>query len=679
MKLSYEWLKDYVDVKASPEEVAQGLTMSGSEVEAVEEAGEDRVMDLEITSNRPDCLSITGLAREVAAVFDKKLKMPDFSIPEKGEKDETHRIGCTIEATDLCLRYSARIISGVKVKEVNKNIRKRIESLGLRPINNIVDVTNFCLMELGQPMHAFDLDKIKGNKIIVREAVKGESITTIDEIQRKLKPGMLVIADEEGPIAVAGVMGGSSTEVGPDTKNILLESAYFNPISVRATARELGISTDSSYRFERGVDKGMVVSASSRAVKLILEESGGKLGTLYDVGEKSIDQVNIALSAAKAAKIIGVNISESEIIKILRNLGMTVEQQEESLNVKVPSFREDLTRDVDLIEEITRIYGYDNIPSKVSKITAQIERKEPYREVLEKTRKRLSALGMNEIMTYSLINETAAEKFPSIRKEPVKLNNPLSEEQKVLTPHLLDGMLKAIAYNINRQNKDLKLYEIGKAYSRAQKEGFAEETTLCLGVTGLFSNNWQSGKKSSTFYDLKGIAEALFSSLQIDIYMQGVSLDGFSLGGDIMLQKTKKSVGFIGEASIKTTKDYDIEQPVYLAQINLDRVKEEAVLVSKYQGIPKYPFSSRDISILCDKELSAGKVSASIKKTGEDLIKEVQLVDMYEGKQVPEGKKSLTYSIQYGLDTRTLKEEEIEAVHSDIKKALEQNLKVSFR
>ncbi len=677
MKLSYNWLKEYVDVKASPEEIAHKLTMSGSAVEGINKVGQDTILEFEITSNRPDCLSVTGLAREVAAVFDKKMKMPDFSKPAK--TGETKKIKCVIESPDLCQRYTARIISDVKIKEASQSLREKIEAVGIRPVNNVVDITNFCLMELGQPMHAFDLDKIKGNKIIIREAGKNEKITTIDGIERKLNPGMLVIADERGPIAIAGIMGGIETEVGPDTKNIFLESAYFNPVSVRSTARELLLSSESSYRFERGVDKALIEMASSRASKLIIEEAGGRIGNFCETGDKKTRTKKIILKNSNASKILGIPLKIGKAKKILNHLGCSARSKSaDILEVSVPSFREDLTREIDLIEEIARIYGFDNIPSKVSKITIQIIRKEKSREIIEKVRKTLVSSGMNEIMTYSLISQEAAERFPSIIKNEVFLNNPLSEEQKVLTPQLLDGMMKAVSYNINRKNKDLKLFEIGKVYSENNGK-YIEDTTLSMALTGLFSANWENGKKESTFYDLKGIIEEAFAKFNLEIEIQPGKISGISSGGNVLIKKTGEKIGYIGEASRKTLKIYDIDQKVFIAGINLERITKEAALTLQYKALPRFPFSTRDISLLCDKTIFSGKIKETILNAGKELVKKAELVDIYEGEQIPQDKKSVTYSITYGLDDRTLKEEEIESAHERIKKELQENLKGTIR
>ncbi|MGB2629797.1 MAG: phenylalanine--tRNA ligase subunit beta [Candidatus Omnitrophota bacterium] len=679
MKLSYKWLKEYVDVKATPEEVAHALTMSGSEVEVMPEVGSDRVMDLEITSNRPDCLSIIGLAREVSTVFDKDLCLPELAIPEN-KREKGSKVECVIKAPKLCPRYTARVITGVKVAESDECIKERLSSVGLRMVNNVVDITNYCLMELGQPLHAFDLDKLKGGKIIVREAVKGEKIVTIDGIERKLEPGMLVIADSERPVAIAGIMGGVNTEVSGATKNILLESAYFDPISVRQTARKLGLGSESSYRFERGVDKGMIAGASDRASLIIKKETGGKICEFYDCGKLPAEGRVIKFDVEKAGRLLGIKLREDEVKRIFSRLGMIIDKEAaQVLAVKVPSFREDLTREIDLVEEAARIYGYDNIPETTTKLLAQTERKGKARLVEERIRGILPSLGLSEIMTYSLISEPAADIFSSITKEKtVQLSNPLSEEQKILSPQLLDGMLRMVSYNLNRKNKDLRLYEIGKIYARAGKE-FREEPALCMGITGLAREGWKEGERGSDFYDLKGKAEALFRGTGLEPEFAPEVVEGFDLCASMKIAGGKRPSGLLGQVGHDILKKYGIDQKVYVCQIELAGFYEKAVLEDVYRPITRFPASSRDISILCDKPLTAGEISGVIVREGKDIIRRVKLVDVYEGKQVPPDKKSLTFSIEYGLDTRTLKEDEVEQAHSGIKEALSRKLGVSFR
>ncbi|MBU1084518.1 MAG: phenylalanine--tRNA ligase subunit beta [Candidatus Omnitrophota bacterium] len=676
MKLSYEWVKEYVKTSVSPEKMAEGLTMSGSEVGEMTKAGKDTVMELEITSNRPDCLSVIGLAREISAVFDADLTLPSFGpVQEKGAK----KIKCVIQNKQLCPLYTARVIENITVSGTCKKITDRITAVGMRGVNNIVDITNYCLLETGQPMHAFDLDKIEGSAVYIREAAENEKITTIDGMDRTLKKGMLVIADEKGPIAVAGVMGGKRTEVGERTVNILLESAYFDPLSIRRTSRELGISTDSSYRFERGVDKGMVEKASARASALILKETGGTASPLSAEGSVKSEMTIIKFRVPEAGRILGMTLTTRETGKIFQRLGMTVKKEEKDvLFVEAPTFRGDIAREVDLIEEAARIYGYEKIPSEIKKMIPQVTRKQRGREVQEKIKQIMTRSGFSEIMTYSLISVAASGRFAMISGDEVSLINPLSEEQKVLTPQLIDGMMKTISWNLNRNSRDLILFEIGKVYAPG-KNGFLETAVLCASMTGSARNNWAEGNRKAGLYDLKGALEALFDGLSVPPVFKKTRIEGMVNCADIHIGESDEKEGFIAEIGYGLSDAYGISQKVYVCHVRLDTLTAKAVLDSKYVPIAKFPSSDRDISILCARETAAEEIKKIICRAGGPAVKGVAFKDIYEGEQVPAGKKSLTYGIKYGSDDKTLTDAETESVHGKIKEALIKTLGVSFR
>ncbi len=679
MKLSYEWVKQYIDIDESPENLAEALTMSGSEAGEITPYGNDYILELEITANRPDCLNIIGLAREIGTIYNRDLRLPDFIIHRQNIREKGPEITCSIKNNLLCSFYSGRVIMNVNVKEVSGKIKKRILSLGTRSVNNVVDITNYCLLETGQPLHAFDLDKIEGGEIIAREAVEGEKIVTIDGIERVLKPRMLVIADSKRAIAIAGVMGGKLTEVTENTKNILLESAYFSPRAVRQTARELGISTDSSYRFERGVDKGMVRLSSDRAALLIAKETGGEICDFHKTGTLTEKNKTIKFSGERAENILGVSLKKTEIERTFRRLGIEIiNRTKTSVTVCSPSFRADLNTEVDLIEEIARIYGYDKIPTSIARFVPATRRKEKSRKVLEKICETCAGLGLNEIMTYSLISQSAAELFTGgmEKRKPVTIEKALSEEQKVLTPQLLDGLLRSVSWNINRKNNDLGFFEIGKIYSRGNKE-FFEIPALSVGLTGLWRKNWREGERESNFFDLKGIITALFSVLKVPISFLSSKETGFRYSAEIRTRG--KNIGFMGEIDDKILDKYDLAQKVYACQLKLDEIINRAELENRYHAVNRFPSSSRDVSILSGSQTAAENIRAIIAKTGGELILSIELVDVYEGKQVSPGKKSLTYSIEYGIPDRTLTEEEVESVHSKIKETLTSELGVTFR
>lgn len=679
MKLSYNWIKEYVDTDASPEELARGLTMSGSEVGSVENSGGETLMDLEITSNRPDCLNMIGLAREVSAVFGRELKLPDMSLGGTDAASESFPVACEVEDKNLCPRYTARVINGTSVKPSGKWIQERISSVGLRPVNNIVDITNFCLMETGQPLHAFDLDRIKGGKIVVRRAKKGEKIITIDDVERELEPDMLVIADAGRAIAIAGVMGGKDTEVSASTKNVLIESAYFDPASIRKTSRALGLVSDSSYRFERGVDKGMVKPASDRASSLIISEAGGTAGAFYDLASIEESRREISLEAEKPGRLLGIEISAGKIKDILGRLGMeTGAVKDGRIKVTVPSFREDVRAEEDLIEEIARIYGYDRIPDGMPTFVPEVTRRSAARKVTERVRRSLVSSGLNEIMSYSLISARAAGFFPALTEDPVKLMNPLSAEQEFLTPHLVDGMLKAVVWNINRGSKDLAFFEVGKIYHRsAGKSAFGETAAVSVGLTGDISKNWKDGAKKADIYVLKGVLETLAGALRVSFDVLPARIEGFIDAGRVML--AGEEAGFIGKVDVKSLTEYGLAQDVFMSQIKIEALTDKVCLTPEYRPIPRFPISSRDISVLCDKSLPAGKIKEAIQSAGESIASAMDITDMYEGEQIPRGKKSVTVSITYGLDSRTLTDDEIASSHARIKDTLAAKLGVTFR
>ncbi|KJJ86098.1 phenylalanyl-tRNA synthetase subunit beta [Candidatus Omnitrophus magneticus] len=680
MKLSYEWLKEYVDISGTVNDVAEKLTMSGSEVDSITEVSGDYIMELEITSNRPDCLNVIGLARETAIMFGVPLKMPDMAIKSGAYEKSGFKIECEVENASLCPVYTARIITGVSIKSSNGVIKQRIERLGIRAINNAVDVTNYCLMELGQPTHVFDFDKIRGGKIIVRGAKRNEKIITIDGVERALSEGMLVIADKEGPIAIAGVMGGLNTEVTDKTKNILLESAYFDPLSVRRTAKKLGLSTDASYRFERAVDKNMIIPASNRVSSLIIETSGGHIKEFIEIRSVTNEvEICINFDIQKLLDIIGIKLDKENIAAILQNLGMVIKEENSSgLVVQAPSFRKDLKEAIDITEEIARIYGYNNISLTMPPISPAIVRKSKLWIMKEKVRRILSERGLNEIMSYSLISEDSADIFPGLFQARVTLANPLSEEQKVLTPHLVSGMLKAISWNINRKNKDLFLFEIGKIYFKSAGEGYIETPFICAGLTGLSENNWRDKERQSDFYDLKGVIEILGAAFNKEIiFIADKNMEGFSVYS--ALEMNGKNAGFIGQVSGKVLKKYDIEQDVFVCQINIEILFENASLAHTFEQLPRFPFATRDISMICGENISAAKVEQIIKSSARETLKGYSLIDLYKGKNLPFGTKSLTYSLKYGHSDRTLRDDEIDTVHSEIKNTLSRELGVVLR
>ena len=633
MKISYNWLKEYIDIKQSPEKLAALLTKSGSEVKAIDRTAGDSIMDIEITPNRSDCLSYIGIAREVSALTGRTVKMPPLKV--KGQKP-FGKVPFTVDIKDkdLCPRYTARLIRDVKVGESPAWLKKKIITMGLRPINNIADVTNFILFELGQPMHAFDYDKIKENAVVIRCAREGESIISIDNVKRRLEKDMLVIADRERAIAIGGVMGGLDTEVTEKTKNVLLESAYFSPISIRRTSFRLALMSESSYRFEREVDPEMVLGASDRAALLIKDLCGGRIAELVDKGDKPRRRKTVLLRTERLNKILNLGLKEVYVKKVLNSLLIkTTSLKKGTLKVAVPSFRRDIKDEVDLIEEISRIYGYENIATTIPKIIPHPEIKSISWRARERASAILTSLGLNEVITYSLLGKTALGKVFGDSVGAITVKNPLSAEQELMRPSLIPGALNTLSYNINRGIRDLKIFEIGNAYLKSSETKYSEKINLCIALTGLASNDWQRPKGSVTLFDLKGILEALFRGLRLEDFTlveKPVSFLEKSASSEIYYKG--RYIGNAGCLAGNIEDAFDLKEKVFLAEIDFDTLLPSVNLDKRFRDIPKYPSIKRDISLIAGGDVSFDRITSLVKEQGGELIERIELFDRYTGK-----------------------------------------------
>jgi len=668
MKITYNWLKEYCDIKIPPERLAHMLTMAGSEVKTIDKAGTDHVFEIEITPNRADCLSAIGIAREIAAITGKKLKVKPSAISlqpsAKGKK-----IPIEIRDKKLCPRYSGRVITGAKVADAPAWMQERLKALDLRPVNNIVDITNFCLFETGQPMHAFDLDKIRGSQIIVRRAAKGEKITTIDGIERKLSEDTLIIADEKRPIAIAGVMGGLDTEVNASTKNILLESAYFDPISVRRTSRKLGLRSESSYRFERGVDLEAVVVASDRATVLIGEAAGGAAGPLTDTGRKKAKTNSISFDVTRSSRLLGVDISSAAAKAIFKSLGLGATGSGNALKVTIPSFRPDLKNEADLDEEAARIYGYEKIPTTIPRMVNQPRRKDFSRTVQEKIREVLIAGGLTEVVTHSLISRDSLKRFSPDETGAIEIVNPLSAEQEMMRPTLFPGMLNSILWNLNRKVANLKLFELGNVYFKKNQE-FLERLHLAIALSGEVAENWRQ-KGREDFFRLKGAVEVLLKRLGVSgVEFICEEAPYLSTAETAVIKIAGERVGVAGKLASALLDRFDISQEVYAADLDMDAVLRHISLKKQYEPMPKFPAITRDVSVLLDRAVPSSAVVSAIKETGIPSLVDIRIFDEYHGKQIPKDKKSLSLSMLYRDNSRTLTDQEAEQSHSKVKELL---------
>ncbi len=678
MKISYSWLKEYVNISLAPDKLAHLLTMAGLSVESVKRFGDDYVFEIEITANRPDWLSVIGVAREIAALTGEKLKAPKVANIKAGSSVAGLKV--RIEERSLCPRYTARVIRNVKVGESPAWLRARIEAMGLRSVNNIVDITNFCLFETGEPMHAFDFDKISLGEIFIRKALEGEKVVSIEGTEKTLDKSMLVIADGKKTIAIAGVMGAANTEVTGATKNILLEAAYFDPVSVRRTSRKLAISTESSYRFERRVDPDNIVCSSNRALEIIIKIVGGEPGPLIDMGNKETKKNAINLRIEKVNKLLGTEISASIMKKIVLALGIKIKGSSgKKMALEAPSFRCDIKNEIDVIEEIARVYGYDKIPITLPKIVEQPTRFDRTMVVRKKIRECLTALGSDEIITYSLLSRKMVEASEASGDSIVGIANPLTNEQEMMRPNLLSGMMNAILWNINRKTKDLKLFEIGNVYFK-KDEKYGERMHLAIGITGENAVGWVRGSSGANFFGLKGMIETLFMELGIEApEFKCARKNGFLSGECAEISIATESVGMMGRISGKVLHNFDIKENVYMVEINLDTLLKYVKLEKRFVELSRYPSVFRDISILAEKGLPNAELVSAAKIAGGSILRDIRLIDRYEGKQIPEGRQSLTYRLEYCDPSKTLEEKDVLDIHGRVLGELEAKFGAKLR
>ena len=644
---------------------------------------DDVVFELEITPNRPDCLSLIGVAREIRAETGNALKLPQVDFNEDAT-DIREITSVTIEAPDLCPRYAARVIRGVKVGQSPAWLQQRLESVGVGVINNIVDITNFVLMEYGQPLHAFDYHKLAENRIVVRRAAVGENITTLDEIDRELISDMLVIADAEKPVALAGVMGGYVSEITETTADVLLESAYFDPSSIRATAKALGISTEASYRFERGADIGAVLVALDRAAQLIAELAGGTICKgVVDVYPGQQPLTEIQLRPERVNFILGTTLDTSEMVQILSDLGFDVKANGENYQVTVPTFRSDVTREIDLIEEIARVYGYDNIPTTLPKGDIPVPAPNPSTEVRKHIKHFLLAAGMMEAINYSFCDPNCFDKIRFAANHPLrdalKLQNPLSPEMSVLRTTLLPSLLENAQHNRNHQIDTIALFEIGSVFIRNGAEKEPERVTGILAGRvgdGVYSNPY----REPDFYDIKGLVEGILEVCGIvDYTLQKTDAPTFHPGRNAAVLSRNRQIGIFGEAHPEVLENYDLPYKAYLFDFDMEALVDAAIFAKRFEPISVYPKVERDLAIVVDKAVLSDMPTGLIYATGGELVESVRLFDVYEGEQVPEGKKSLAYAITYHSATETLTDKAVNALHDKVVKRLNQELGAELR
>lgn len=649
----------------------------------------DSMLDADILPNRPDCISIRGLAREIAAVTGSSFKDKTPEIKE----DKGVSFDVKIESAD-CRRYSARVIKGLKVGESSASLKARLEAHGLRPVNNVVDATNLILLEMGQPLHAFDLSKLQGG-ITAREAAEGERITALDGSEHKLKQGMLVIADEKGPQAIAGIMGGAQSEVVEETTDILLESAYFLPAAVRRTSRALGLNSDSSYRFERGVDIESVTLALDRAAELIIEVAGGKAtGGVTDVYPIKKKQDAITFEISRAEALLGMSFDSEEVVSILEGLGVTVEKGSEKniLKLTPPSFRIDMTSGPDIAEEIARIKGYDKIPELLPMATMEPGKRSRLATLRRKLRTLLVAEGFSEAINYSFVSPELIRLMGDDIEQCVRVVNPLSEEQSVLRRSLLPSLLDNMKLNLGRSNDELRLFEVRPVFSLSHgdiKQGWRIAGLLYGNRTG---SQWNRNDRWCDFFDIKGIVERIFQGLGLEKGTEYVKLEeGDKFFNYSKLMHPGKSAGVfkggrrgvhlgcVGELHPSVARDFGSRKTACVFELELSSMEKGFAKVKPYEKLPRYPHSSRDTAFIVDEGVTYSEIIKVINKISTKVIENVEVFDVYYGGNVDKGKKSLALRIIYRSADKTLTSEDVDKIHSKVTEELVLKFGVDFR
>ncbi|HEY0079396.1 MAG TPA: phenylalanine--tRNA ligase subunit beta [Pyrinomonadaceae bacterium] len=727
MNISYNWLRDLCRTQTSPADLANRLTMVGLAVDAVHEAGEDFVLEFDVTSNRPDCLSHLGVAREAATLEGLSVSLPQASaIPSEGRAADFASV--RIDEPQLCPRYTARIVRGVRVAPSPAWLTSRLQAIGQRPINNVADITNYVLHELGQPIHAFDLSTLEGREIIVRRARAGEHLKTLDGVGRELDEEMLVIADAARAVALAGVMGGEETEVSDRTRDVLIESAFFDPASVRRTAQALGLSTEASYRFERGVDREGALRAQERAAALICELAGGTATEdAIDVRPIRYARPVVPLRFARVKGLTGLDVPSSEAMRILRALGFTLVEDggngdgaievrsagagetkggqssasvsaepRASASFVAPTWRFDIEREEDLVEEVARHAGYDKVEEILPASNVAGEYR-PGNARRRAARRALNAQGFDEALNFSFIssahdglfdllpalskyesdanrNESDADRDDSSARF-VTVMNPIIEGVTRMRPTLLPGLLDNVRHNLNHGTRNVRLFEIGRVFVASREAGqLPEERTsfALVAIGGAVEAGRAGAARELDFYDLKGALEAALEAMNVEgVEFEAATVRHLREGQSARISVGGESVGTLGRLAEDLAARYRFKQPVYVAEVDFTSLLAAPEAPVRYKPLPRYPSIMRDISLVVERRVTLAEMKLAIAALGVEECRSVELVDVFEGANVPEGKRSVTLRLEYRSDERTLRDEEVDALHARIVEALE--------
>ena len=690
MKIVYNWLKEFVDVKEPAGDLRSKLSLAGMAIDSLDQSVAGPVLDAEITANRPDCLGHYGIAREAAAIYRLSVKPLQPKLAEAAEKIS----GATrvdIESPDLCGRYTARILRGVNIQPSPDWLRQRLEAIGQNSINNVVDITNYVMFELGQPLHAFDLHKLAEKRIVVRRARPGEKMKTLDGVERTLTKDMCVIADASHAVAIGGVMGGAESEIGFATKDLLIESAWFDPISVRRTSKALALRTEASYRFERGCDPEMAEVASRRTAELIQQVAGGELlAGVVDVYPNRREPLAIELSRKELLRVMGADVPDRDIEDILSALGFQPVRRDASRgsagsilavwDCKQPPWRGDVSRGIDLIEEVARHYGYDKFPPRLPPAKRPAQRRE-HAAALDRLRERLIALGYHEIVAIPIVDARRDEIFRAEGVTAAVISNPLAEDASVMRSNGTVSMIDALEWNLNHGQRDLRLFEMGKTYQLREGEP-VETLVLTLGATGLARpKTIHESAREFSFADLKGDIDSIGQWAAGLCWMQGrSSWLNPARAGEISV--ADRSIGTAGQLTRRVADQLKLRQEIFLAELHLEpllKAVEKANAAKKFEPVPRFPAVERDFSLLLTDGVAFAQVADAIGALKIPELRNVEAADLFRGGQVPAGKFSLMIRVTFQSARTTLTDAQIADYSSRIVKALEGQLGATLR
>lgn len=694
MKLSVNWLREYLDFDCPPEDLAERLTMAGLEVEESAPLGRDElrarggagesddvVWDVKVTPNRGDWLSVVGVAREAAPLVAGRMRTPTPKV-EGSDPPASELVRIDIDEPDLCGRYVGVIVRGVTIKESPGWMKDRLIAAGMRPINNVVDITNYVMLELGQPLHAFDYSLLRGSRIIVRCARAGETITSIDGVQRVLDPEMLVIADEERAVAIAGVMGGIDSEVSAHTQDVLIESANFNNVSIRRTSKRLGMVTESSYRFERGVDPSITAVAALRAAELMRDLAAGEVAVgLVDAHPRPVGPLVVSARPERVNSVLGTEIAVDEMAGYLNGLELPTTVQDGVLVCSVPTFRPDITREIDLAEEVGRAYGYDRLGETLPE-TPLAGRDSPEGEFASRVRRALMACGAQEVLTHSLVDDELA-RIAGRADRCVRVRNPLSEDLDAMRAMLAPNLLGVIARNQAFSAEDVWVFEVGKVYFLTEEGGIDEKLAVAGAMAGrLWHRGWglPPDALAADFYLCKGAVESLLDGLGIrDARFEEVSDPLLHPSRAARVVCGSRELGIMGEASPRVRDSLDIRGRPYVFELDFAALMESSPKAFGYCPLPRYPALYRHLAVVVDQSIRYEQLAGVVRGSGAGMVESVDLLDVYQGDQIGAGRSSLTLSMVFRSPNRTLTDEEVNEVLDGIRDALQRELRASFR